>query len=83
MRLSSRRSSANPPASLRFFSGTSFDKELQLFRRRLRAFVGSSDKDYQKLRAERTSRPDDDDDAAAPTPPAVPQPAAPGVNEPE
>jgi len=60
----------------------SFDTELQAFRRTLSAAFGRSDKDFQKLRAERAHTPDEEDDPVAPpTPPPV-TPAGPGVNEP-
>jgi len=58
-------------------TGAVFDTELQAFRRTLAQVVGRSDKDYQKLRAERASQKDEDDDSAAPEspPPVEPAPA--------
>jgi hypothetical protein len=50
-------------------------RNLAPLRRTLLAELGRSDKDYQKLRAERAGYPDDDDDPAAPPAPA-PKPAA-------
>lgn len=40
-----------------------FDAELQLYRVSLAAVAGTSDKDYQKLRAERAAQKDDEDPA--------------------
>ncbi|HSN99208.1 MAG TPA: hypothetical protein VLS89_13025 [Candidatus Nanopelagicales bacterium] len=51
-------------------TGAVLDLELQTFRRSLSSELGRSDKDYQKLRAERASRRDEEDDANAPPPPA-------------
>jgi hypothetical protein len=44
-------------------------RDLVTLRRTLMVTAGRSDKDYQKLRAERAGFPDEDDDANAPTPP--------------
>jgi hypothetical protein len=55
-----------------------FDLELHAFRRTLSACAGRSDKDFQKLRAEKASLPDPEDDPAAPQPPTPVPPAAPG-----
>jgi hypothetical protein len=54
-----------------------FDQELQSFRRTLATHAGRSDKDFQKLRAEKASQQDDQDDVDphAP-PPSLPVPAA-------
>lgn len=60
-----------------------FDKELQAFRLTLGSVVGRTNKDFQKLRAERASQADDEDEAEGPKPPAVVEPAAPGVSAPE
>lgn len=60
-----------------------FDKELQAFRLSLGSVVGRSNKDFQKLRAERASQADDEDEAEGPKPPAVVEPAAPGASPPE
>jgi hypothetical protein len=49
-------------------AAAAFDPELQAFRRTLAGAFGRKDKDYQKLRAERASHPDDEDDANAPKP---------------
>jgi hypothetical protein len=57
--------------------GEIFDAELQAFRRSLAAVAGRSDKDYQKLRAERASQEDSDDDPGAPPAPIVPPPTPP------
>jgi hypothetical protein len=54
-----------------------FDKDLQAFRKTLSAAFGRSDKDFQKLRAEKAHTRDDDDDPAAPAPPQAVTPAAP------
>lgn len=56
--------------------------ELIPLRRSLLAAVGRSDRDYQKLRAERAGMPDDDDDPSAPPPPTPvpPAPAAPQLS---
>ncbi len=62
-------------------SGSELHEELKAFRRTLAVVAGRSDKDYQKLRAERAGLPDEEDDAAAPQPEVVP-PAAPGVTGP-
>jgi hypothetical protein len=59
-----------------------FDADLQPFRRTLFAVFGSSDKDYQKLRAKRAAAADVDDDPAAPPAPRAVEPAPPGVTEP-
>jgi hypothetical protein len=53
--------------------------DLVALRRSLLAAVGRSDRDYQKLRAERAGYPDEDDDPNAPPPPKPVVPAAPGV----
>jgi hypothetical protein len=55
-------------------TAAAFDLELQTFRRSLAHVAGRSDKDFQKLRAERAAQPDDEDDPAAPpaTTPAAP-----------
>lgn len=45
-----------------------FDAELARFRSTLRAALGSSHPDYQKLRADRAATADADDDPAAPQP---------------
>lgn len=51
-------------------------RDLVTLRRTLLAELGSKDKDYQKLRAERAGYPDDEDDPAAPSAPAAkPAPA--------
>jgi hypothetical protein len=52
--------------------------DLVALRRSLLVVVGRTDRDYQKLRAERAGLPDEDDDANAPAPPApiVSAPAA-------
>jgi hypothetical protein len=47
-----------------------FDPELQAFRRSLSTVFGRSDKDFQKLRAERAGQADEDDDPNAPQPPS-------------
>ncbi|APR86940.1 hypothetical protein A7982_12289 [Minicystis rosea] len=49
-------------------AATAFDAELQAFRRTLAGAFGRSDKDYQKLRAERAAHADADDDPGAPSP---------------
>lgn len=51
-----------------------FDLELQTFRRSLANVAGRSDKDFQKLRAEKASQVDDEDD---PNGPAAPPPVLP------
>jgi hypothetical protein len=58
-------------------TGGAFDGELQLFRRTFGSIVGRSDKDFQKLRAERAAVADEEDDASAPpaAPPVTPAPA--------
>jgi hypothetical protein len=53
--------------------------ELVAFSRSLLSVVGRSDKDYQKLRAERAGWPDEDDDANAPSPPKPVVPASAGA----
>lgn len=56
-------------------AAAAFDPELQAFRRTLFGAFGRSDKDYQKLRADRASTPDDDDDegsAGGSPPPQAP-----------
>lgn len=57
-----------------------FDGELQLLRDTLRATIGRSHPDFQKLRAEKVAAADSDDDPAAPppSPPVEPAPAPPG-----
>jgi hypothetical protein len=57
-------------------SAVTFDTELKAFRRSLQVTFGRSDKDFQKLRAERAARPDEEDDAGAPAPPKPSPPAA-------
>ncbi|MBI4918185.1 MAG: hypothetical protein HY825_20275 [Acidobacteria bacterium] len=52
-----------------------FQEELILFRRTLMSVAGRSDKDYQKLRAEKATATDDEDD---PNAPPVPAPVEPG-----
>ncbi|MBI4952039.1 MAG: hypothetical protein HY908_08395 [Myxococcales bacterium] len=52
-----------------------FQTELVLFRRTLMSVAGRSDRDYQKLRAEKAITADEDDD---PNAPPVPEPVAPG-----
>ena len=58
-----------------------FDAELQAFRKTLAAVAGRSDRDFQKLRAEKAHTPDEEDDPTAPNPaaPPVPGPGAPGA----
>ncbi|MBI4954035.1 MAG: hypothetical protein HY908_18575 [Myxococcales bacterium] len=56
-------------------AAATFQDELVLFRRTLMSVAGRSDKDYQKLRAERASLLDEEDDPSAPPPPP---PVAPG-----
>jgi hypothetical protein len=56
-----------------------FNTDLKAFRRSLGNVVGRSDKDYQKLRADKAAVADEDDDPAAPPVPAPVPPAAPGV----
>ena len=56
-------------------TGAVFDLELQTFRRSLSHVAGRSDKDFQKLRAERASQKDDEDDPNAPAAPIVVPPA--------
>jgi hypothetical protein len=46
-----------------------FQAELVPLRRTLMATVGRTDKDFQKLRAEKAGLPDDDDDPNTPVPP--------------
>lgn len=58
-------------------SAEALQAELVPLRRTLMASVGRSDKDFQKLRAERAGLPDDDDDPNAPTPPAPVTPVTP------
>lgn len=54
-------------------TGDAFQAQLVLFRRVFAAVFGRSDKDYQKLRAERASTADKDDDVPADAPaPALP-----------
>lgn len=57
-------------------SAATFDQGLIAFRRTLGAVVGRSDRDYQKLRAERAQVADAEDDATAP-PASTPIPSAP------
>lgn len=64
-------------------TGATFDTELQAFRRSLGHVAGRSDKDYQKLRAERAAHADDDDDATGPAAPAPITPAAPEAEAPK
>jgi hypothetical protein len=59
-----------------------FDKELQAFRLTLGSVVGRTNKDFQKLRAERASQADDEDESGGPKPPAVVEAAAPGAGPP-
>ena len=56
-----------------------FNTELKAFRRTLGNVVGRSDKDYQKLRADRAAMADEDDDPAAPPVPDPVTPAGPGI----
>lgn len=42
-------------------TGANFDAELQLYRVSLAAVLGTNDKDFQKLRAERATQKDDED----------------------
>lgn len=51
-----------------------FDLELQTFRRSLSHVAGRNDKDFQKLRTERASHPDEEDDPNAPAPSTVAKP---------
>lgn len=55
-------------------TAAAFDPELQAFRRTLAGAFGRSDRDYQKLRADRAAAPDDDDDGTGgeSPPPATP-----------
>jgi hypothetical protein len=53
-----------------------FDRDLQAFRRTLMTDAGRSDKDFQKLRAERAQVPDEEDDPNAPPAPAPVDPDA-------
>jgi hypothetical protein len=64
-------------------AGATFDSELQLFRRTFGSIVGRSDKDFQKLRAERAATADEEDEPSAPPPAPVVAPAPPGKLEPE
>lgn len=48
---------------------TAFDTELKAFRRSLCTAFGRSDKDFQKLRMEHATDPDEEDDVDAPLPP--------------
>jgi hypothetical protein len=52
-------------------TGDAFNAQLILFRRTFAAIFGRSDKDFQRLRAERVAESDDDDDVMN-TPPAGP-----------
>lgn len=63
-------------------AGEAFDQELQGFRKTIAAAFGRSDKDYQKLRAEKAHTPDEEDDPAGPSAPGPVEPAGPGVNRP-
>jgi hypothetical protein len=56
-----------------------FDAELSLLRETLRALLGRSHPDFQKLRAEKASAPDEEDDPNAPQPSA---PVVPSATEP-
>lgn len=58
-------------------SAATFDAELKAFRRSLRVAFGRSDKDFQKLRAERAAQADEEDDAGAPAPSKPSTPPAP------
>jgi hypothetical protein len=49
-------------------TGDAFNSELTRFRRTLAAVAGRQDKDYQKLRAERVTHPDEDDDGGGEAP---------------
>jgi hypothetical protein len=64
-------------------AAASLQVDLVALRRTLLATVGRSDRDYQKLRAERAGYADEDDDANAPAPPkpveAAPAGAGPGA----
>jgi hypothetical protein len=51
-------------------------KDLVTLRRCLLAALGRSDRDYQKLRAERAGLPDEEDDPNAPSPPLPVMPAS-------
>ena len=61
--------------------GDDLQKDLVALRRCLLIAVGRSDRDYQKLRAERAALPDEDDDPNAPPPPqpVVPAPTTASV----
>ena len=56
-----------------------FDAELSLFRNTLRAVLGRSHPDFQKLRANKAAAPDPEDDPSAPAPsdPVTPEPTPP------
>jgi hypothetical protein len=56
--------------------GDDLQRDLVTLRRCLLVTVGRSDRDYQKLRAERAALPDEDDDANTPKPPEPVAPAA-------
>jgi hypothetical protein len=59
-----------------------FDADLVAFRKTLATVLGRSDRDFQKLRAEKAQAPDDEADPAAPPPVAGVTPAEPGANGP-
>ena len=59
-----------------------FNTDLKAFRRTLGNLVGRSDKDYQKLRAEKAHVKDEDDDADAPSAPQPVPPADPSAPTP-
>jgi hypothetical protein len=63
-------------------AGAAFNQDLKAFRRTLGNAVGRSDRDYQKLRAERAHATDEDDDADAPPTPEPPPVADPNTPPP-
>jgi hypothetical protein len=52
-------------------TSTAFDIELKAFRRSLCTAFGRADKDFQKLRMEHATDPDEEDDVNAPLPPSA------------
>lgn len=58
---------------------TRLQKQLVTLRRSLLAVLGRTSKDYQKLRVENASQPDEDDDPTMPPPPKPPLPRTPGA----
>src|SRR5690606_20804256 len=60
-------------------TGVELEQDLTLFRKTLRSVLGRSHPDFQKLRVEKASKPDDDDDpnGPQPSPPVTPAPEPP------